>query len=347
MSGKKQTNGFVIAASLVVVIAGMMYAQSMVTSVLMALFVSIICAQPILWLQGKGMPQAAAIVIVFLTILAIAFGLGDIIASSLASFSRQVPLLEQNVDGIEQSVIEFFVGLGINISPEQLSGQFDPSRIMGLTALFLGQLGSLMGNAFTIIFLVLFLLIELDSFPVKVKAIFGDRSDSLGYLDVIATNIRHYLTIKTLMSLLTGMIVWVLLAIIGLDYAILWGLIAFLLNYIPNIGSFIAAVPAVLFAMIELETGGVIGTIAVFLVANIVIGSVVEPRIMGKGLGLSTFVVFFSLIFWGFILGTVGMFLSVPLTIAIKIVLEQYPNTRGFAIALGTKEEAENIVNGG
>ena len=97
--------------------------------------------------------------------------------------------------------------------------------------------------------------------------------------------------------------------------------------------------------MIQLGTGGVIATIVVFVVANIVIGNVVEPRIMGKGLGLSTFVVFFSLIFWGFILGTVGMFLSVPLTIAIKIILEQYPSTRGFAIALGTKDEAQHVVD--
>ena len=204
---------------------------------------------------------------------------------------------------------------------------------MDQTAGLLAQLGSMMGNAFTVTFLVLFLLMELDSIPVKTRAIFKGRSESLEYLNVIAHKIRHYLSIKTLTSLMTGILVWLLLLIIGLDYAILWGLIAFLLNYIPNIGSIVAAVPAVLFAMIQVGTGGVIATIVVFLAANTVIGNIVEPRIMGKGLGLSTFVVFFSLIFWGFILGTIGMFLSVPITIAIKIVLEQYPNTRGFAIA--------------
>lgn len=340
-----KTNGFIISASLVVLIAGMMYAQSLVTSVLMALFISIICAQPIDWLKRKGVPQIGAIVLVFLAILLIAFGLGDIIAKSMSSFSKQVPVFEQNVNALEQSAMQFLNGIGLEVSPEELSGIFDPSRVMGLTAGVLGQLGSFMSNAFTIVFLVLFLLLELDSIPVKIRAIFGGQTGSLSYLNVIAMNIRHYLTIKTLTSLMTGVIVWIMLAIIGLDYAILWGLIAFLLNYIPNIGSFVAAVPAVLFAMIQLGTGGVIATIVVFVVANIVIGNVVEPRIMGKGLGLSTFVVFFSLIFWGFILGTVGMFLSVPLTIAIKIILEQYPSTKGFAIALGTKDEAQHVLD--
>ena len=346
MTAPTKTNSFVIAASLVVIIAGMIYAQSMVASVLMALFISIICAQPIYWLERKGIPQVGAIILVFVAIVAIALGLGQIIARSLASFSSEVPLLEQGVNDLEKSVLELLNGMGFQISQAEITGQLDPSRIMGLTAGLLAQLGSMMGNAFTVTFLVLFLLLELDSIPVKTRAIFKGKSESLQYLNVIADKIRHYLSIKTLTSLMTGILVWILLVFIGLDYAILWGLIAFLLNYIPNIGSIIAAVPAVLFAMIQMGTGGVIATIVIFLAANTVIGNIVEPRIMGKGLGLSTFVVFFSLIFWGFVLGTIGMFLSVPLTIAIKIVMEQHRDTRGFAIALGGKSDAERALAG-
>jgi predicted PurR-regulated permease PerM len=345
MSTSKTSNPFFLAAALVVIIAGVIYAQSLVTSVLLALFISIICAQPMFWLQRKGFPQVGAIILVFLGILALSFGLGEVIGRSLSSFSKQVPLYEQNINEIERTVLQFLTDMGMQISKEELTGKFDPSKLMGMTAGILGQLGSFLGNAFTIIFLVLFLLLELDSFHVKVRAIFGEKSTSLSYFNTIADNIRHYLTIKTLTSLLTGIIVWILLAVIGLDYAILWGLIAFLLNFIPNIGSFMAAVPAVLFAIIQLSFGGVIGTIVVFLGANLLIGNFVEPRLMGKGLGLSTFVVFFSLIFWGFVLGTVGMFLSVPLTIAIKIILEHNPSTRGFAIALGTQEEAQQILD--
>ena len=131
------------------------------------------------------------------------------------------------------------------------------------------------------------------------------------FVRVIGDSVRHYLTIKTFTSLLTGVFVWIGLALIGLEYAIIWALIAFLLNYIPNIGSILAAVPALLFALIQLGLDGVLFTAIVFVVVNMLVGNAIEPKIMGKGLGLSTFVVFFSLIFWGFILGTVGMFLSV------------------------------------
>jgi len=131
----------------------------------------------------------------------------------------------------------------------------------------------------------------------------------------------------------------------GVDYAILWALIAFLLNYIPTFGSIIAAVPAILFSLIQFGAGGALGVSIIFIAVNVIIGNVVEPKMMGKGLGLSTFVVFFSLLFWGFILGTVGMFLSVPITMAIKIMLEQSPKTNGIAIFLGTQEEAQIIVD--
>ena len=134
------------------------------------------------------------------------------------------------------------------------------------------------------------------------------------------------------------------MTIIGVDYAILWGLIAFLLNYIPTIGSFIAAAPAVLFALVQLGFGGALAALIAFVAVNIIIGSLVEPKLMGQGMGLSTFIVFLSLIFWGFVFGTVGMFLSVPLTMTVKIMLEHNPETRWIAIILGTKKDAKALI---
>ena len=167
----------------------------------------------------------------------------------------------------------------------------------------------------------------------------------MAFLNIIGDNVRHYLGIKTLTSLLTGALIWVGLTLVGVDYAIIWALIAFLLNYIPNIGSIIAAVPAVIFALVQLGLGGVIWTTIIFVAVNMIVGNAVEPKMMGKGLGLSTFVVFLSLLFWGMIFGTVGMFLSVPLTMTIKIMLEQYPDTKWIAILLGTEDEARQIIS--
>jgi len=192
---------------------------------------------------------------------------------------------------------------------------------------------------------MLFLLFEKHSLGLKIKAITKSTNVSLTYIRTIGINIRHYLSIKTMTSLLTGILIWIFLEIVGLNYALLWGLIAFLLNYIPSIGSIIAALPAVLFAMVDLNLGGVIWTIIIFVSVNIIIGSILEPKAMGKGMGLSTFIVFAGLIFWGFILGTVGMFLSVPLTMTIKIILEQDESTKWIAVILGTQEDAEAILD--
>ena len=345
MEARKRIDIAVYLATFIIIIAGAMYAASIITPLLMALFISIVCAEPIRWLQKKRVPQMLAIVIVFLGIVAVFFGLGELIGSSLSSFSEEAPQYEKNLNDMGVSLLQFFSERGINISTDELTGLFNPSKIMSVTAGFLGQLGGFMSNALTIFFLVLFLLLELDSVTIKANAIVKDTTESLSYFQVIGDSIRHYLSIKTLSSLTTGLCIWICLAIAGVDYAIIWALIAFLLNYIPNIGSIVAAVPAVLFSMIQLGFGGVFTTALIFVAVNVVIGNVIEPKMMGKGLGLSTFVVFFSLLFWGFVFGTVGMFLSVPLTMAIKIMLEQNPDTKAIAIILGTQSEAQAIID--
>lgn len=335
-----------ILASLVIIIAGIIYAQSFINSMLLAIFLSIVCAQPIIWMKKRKVPSGVAILIVLLGIVGIFIGFADIIGNSVSSFSEDAHIYEQRVEQIWMSVIHFFNERGIEISTDRLTEIIAPGKVMGYTAGALSQLGGVMGNTFTIFFLMLFLLMELDSFSIKARAIALNTNVSVDYFNTIGKNIRHYLSIKTVTSLLTGFVIWIGLLIVGVDYAIIWALVAFLLNFIPNIGSILAAVPAVLFALIQLGAGGAFWTIIVFLSVNMIVGNLVEPKIMGKGLGLSTFVVFVALIFWGFVLGTVGMFLSVPLTMAIKIMLEQKPGTKWISVILGTEEDAKSMLNG-
>jgi len=339
-----KTSWIVNFAAFIIVIAGIMYGASIVTPLLMALFISIICAQPIMWLQKRKVPQVIAITLVFMLIVVVFIGFGKLISTSLSSFSENISVYEKNLDEIAGSILNFIESKGLHISSDKMGDMFAPSKIMRLTAGILGSLGGLMSNALTILFLVIFLLLELNSISVKLKAILSNSTVTLSYLNTIGQSIRHYLSIKTFTSLLTGVFIWLGLLILGIDYAIIWGLIAFLLNYIPNIGSIIAGVPAVLFSVVQMGLGGAIWTTAIFVTVNMLIGNAVEPKMMGKGMGLSTFVVFVSLIFWGFVLGTVGMFLSVPLTMAVKIMLEQKPNTRWVAIILGTESDAQTLL---
>jgi len=150
----------------------------------------------------------------------------------------------------------------------------------------------------------------------------------------VAANINRYMGYKTLISLATGLLIWVLLMIIGVDFAGTWGVLAFLLNFIPGIGSILAAVPAIAWALVQLGLPAALLTLLAYLVVNIAIGNFVDPRLLGRKLGLSTLVVILSLIFWGWVFGPIGMLLSVPLTMITKIVLASREKTRWLAVLL-------------
>ncbi len=245
-----------LIAAFIIIIAGIMQAENIVNAILMSLFISIVCAQPIIWLKKKKVPMTLAIAIVFIGITGLFLGFGELIASSLSSFSEDAPKYEENLLEMGKSLKQFLAEREINISTDKMSNLFEPEKVMGVTANILGQLGGFMGSALTIFFLALFLLMEMDTIPVKTKAILKDSTVSLHFFILIGNNIRHYLSIKTATSLLTGLSIWICLSIIGVDYAIIWGLIAFLLNFIPNIGSIIAAFPAILFALVQVGAGG-------------------------------------------------------------------------------------------
>ena len=339
--GSAGVSPVVKVAALVIILAGVMYAKSIVTPVLLALFISIICAQPVSWLETKRLPRGLALIIVIFGMILLTSGFAFLIGGTLSSFTGNVLQYESTLTTISNSFIKFLHDNGVKIEEDQVSGFFQPARILGFTASALNELLNMMGNTFLIFLIILFTLMESGSFSDKAKAILGSSDEATSYFSTITRNIRHYLGIKTLVCLLTGVFIYIALLIIGVDYPLLWALIAALMNYIPNIGSIIAAVPAVLFALVQLGLGGALWTLGSFLLVNNVLGNFVEPRIMGRGLGLSTLVVFLSLLFWGFILGTVGMFLSVPLTMTIKIILEQDEKTRWIAILLGTPAEAK------
>ncbi len=335
----------VTAAAIIIIIAGLMQATSIVTPILLALFVSIICAQPVNWLARKKIPHGLAVVIVLLLIIFIFLGLGRVIGGSLSEFSQDAPKYAASLTKMEASFFQYLQEKGIDLADYELKKLLDPGKIITFTASILGELGALMSNMALIFFIVIFILIELGSFTVKARAISRKPVETLEYLASISQSIRHYMSIKTLIGLMTGGFIWIWLTILGVDYAVLWALLGFLLNYIPNIGSIIAGVPTVLFALVQLGLGGALWTAVGYVTVNMVIGNVIEPKIMGKGMGLSTLVVFLALIVWGFVLGTVGMFLSVPLTMTMKIILQQNPRTRWIAILLGTQEDAQLLLD--
>jgi predicted PurR-regulated permease PerM len=195
-----------------------------------------------------------------------------------------------------------------------------------------------------IFILAIFLLLEAGTLTAKMAAAFGEGHVHLETFRQLFEDINRYLVIKTWISLLTGLLAGVLCAAAGVDFPVLWGVLAFVLNYVPNIGSIVAAIPPTLLALLRLGSGASLAVAAGYVVINTVLGNMVEPRVMGNGLGLSPFVVLLSLVFWGWVLGPIGMLLSVPLTMAVKIATESSDQTRWIAVLLGPGQAGESAA---
>jgi predicted PurR-regulated permease PerM len=326
-------------AALVIIFAGVVYAKAIITPILLAFFISIICVQPISWLEKKGTPPGIALLIVMVGLLLFFSGFSLLLGGAISSFTGNLSKYQSALVNMSDSFIKYLNEKGLNVSTDEITNLIHPEKVLEYTGKAMSTLFDMMGTIFVIFLISLFLLMEHASFSSKAKGILRESGNSDSSLANILHNIRHYLGIKTLLSLMVGIFIYFALLVIGVDYPILWAVIGGVLNYIPNIGSIISMIPTALFALIQLGLGGALWTVASFFVVHVVIGNFVEPRIMGRGLGLSTLIVFLSLVFWGFILGMVGMFLSVPLTMTIKIILEQNEKTKWIATLLGKSEE--------
>lgn len=326
-------------AAFVVVVAGMRASADIVVPFLLAVFIAVISAPALDWLERRGLGRAAAMLVVIAVIVAAGVGITGLVGSSLNQFSSNLPDYTARLNGYTEGVEDWLNHHGVPFDARELRNVLDASKVMKLAADVFNGFGGVLTNAFLIFLTVVFILFESASFAVKLRAVAQDPDNALAQVRNVTQSVKHYLALKTLTSLATGVLIGIGLAIIGVQSAALWGLLAFMLNYVPNIGSIIAAVPAVLFALVGLGVGGALATVAVFAVVNVLIGSIIEPRYMGRGLGLSTLVVFVSLVFWGWVLGPVGMFLSVPLTMTVKIALGASESTRWVSVMLGSGQE--------
>ena len=313
----------------------MQAARVVLVPLLVAIFIAVLCTPLTRLLERIRIPTGLAVAIVIILIIGTMTLVGTFVGGSLAAFNDRLPFYQTRLDEI---FTEMATLLGQEVSVGRLLEMVQPGAAMGLVATLLNGIQGLLANFFLIAFSVIFMLLESSTFPAKMQLVLRASRGEPEYFKRFTSSVQRYLGIKTLTSLVTGLAVGMLAAGFGLDFPFLWGLLAFLLNFIPNIGSLIAAIPAVLLALIQFG-GWESALIALgYFVINIAIGGIIEPRVMGRGLGLSTLVVFLSLVFWGWILGPIGMLLSVPLTMTAKIALESSERTATAALLLSPGE---------
>ncbi|HEX5787145.1 MAG TPA: AI-2E family transporter [Woeseiaceae bacterium] len=342
MSARRERNAIVSFAAVVVIIYGIQFAKALLVPFLVALFLALIAVRPMLWMERKRVPTVAAALVIVIIMMLILSVVGTIVGRSIAEFTAALPSYQARLEVIVGEAVQFGVEqLGMEDLSSDIRDILNPGTAMGLVAAFLNGLRGLLTNVFLIFIALTFMLLEASTVRTKVEAAFGRSAAALGKQRVFLQNIERYLGIKTVVSLATGFLAWLLTWLIGLDFSLLWGLTAFLLNYVPTIGSIIAAIPAILLALVQLGPGAAFATLTGFVVINVALGNILEPRVMGYGVGLSPLVVLVGIFFWGFVLGPVGMLLSVPLTMTLKLALEYDESTRWIAIFLGSERDAQ------
>lgn len=332
-------NIIIIAACLVVVIAGLRAAASIIVPFLISVLVAVISLPLQNWLINRKVPASLAVFLTLIADILILVGFGFLVGGSVQGFTAKWPEYQAKLISSTKFVIDWLNSQGANISGDSVIGIFKSGVGLDLAKGAAGSVLSLAQNFVLVFLTILFVLSEAAGFATKLERALGQTMRKTARLDKIKKDIQQYLVVKTFVSLVTGLLVGGALALIGLDFPILWGLLAFMLNFIPSLGSIIAAVPPVLLALIQLGSGRALAVAAVFVIINVVLGNLVEPSLMGRRLGLSALVVFLSLVFWGWVWGPIGMILSVPLTMIIKIMLENTQDLRWMAVMLGSGKE--------
>lgn len=329
-----------MAASLVVVMAGLRAAAALLIPFTVALFFAVLSLPLLSWLERHRVPRGLAVMITVLADMLVLVFLAFLVTGSVQGFAEAVPRyrIMLNTMATDLAVLLEERGIeGVTLVPQEW---LKPGELMDMVAATLLGTVRVLSNVLLVVLTIVFILLEVTGFPTKLSRAFGVSEVELIRFSRITSEVQRYLGFKTLVSVATGLLAGLVTAVAGVDFPILWGLVAFLLNYVPNIGSIIAAVPPMLLALIQHGPGRALAVALAYAAINVTLGNFLEPYLMGRKLGLSTLVVFCSLVFWGWMWGPIGMLLSVPLTMVVKIMLEHTEDLRWVAVLLDSGQSA-------
>ncbi|MFL1707091.1 MULTISPECIES: AI-2E family transporter [unclassified Campylobacter] len=335
-----KSNVFIVyLASFVVVAAGLKAAGTIVLPFLIAVFIAIVISPAINQLQKLKLPRIVAFILVVGVIFVSLGFVTNTVISTINGLLGHLPELQAKFKIFNDQVISILAKYGVEDVQKIIPSDYDPNKIFANLGTLLRSSTELASKSFFIFLLVTFMLFETHIFRQKVDYFASKNPQAEMIVDTFISNLKRYLEIKTIASFATGVFIFAGLEMLGVPYAPLWGIVAFVLNFIPTIGSIIAAFPAILVSLLINDISTTFWTVILYLVVNLAIGNFIEPRFLGKGLGISTLVVLLSLLFWGFLFGIGGMFLAVPLTMSLKLALDANPNTKFIAVLLSDKIE--------
>jgi AI-2 transport protein TqsA len=327
------------AACIVIVVAGLRSAATILVPLALAFFVAVVSLPMLNAMRKRRVPTVIAILFVVLLDGLALFVFGWVVSLASLEIRAQLPEYVIRTQELERSTVAWFRlrGVEMDASPIATFLELDAQRFLDLGLGVIRGATDLITTVFLVTLIFVFILAEAPGFPAKLRRISRDHGN-LARSAKIVREIQQYLAIKTVVSLATGITLGLITWGLGLDFPLLWGLLAFLLNFIPNVGSIIAALPPILVGLLQMGLGMAVLVAIVYIAVNALFGNFLDPLLVGRQLGISTVVVVLSLVFWGWVWGPIGMFLSVPLTMAVKIGLENSDEFRWVAVLMNADQ---------
>ena len=323
-------------ASVVIIVAGLKATAGLLTPILLSLFLVLVTYPILAWLKTRGMPHWLAYTLVLLSVLAVGAAVITFLVLSVNELVERLPTysvqIESQIDGLRQWLAE----QGLTLDDIQEMSWFKPERIIQLSlSLTTTLLGIVSDTALTLLIFV-YMLAVAPGFTRRLKRGLRNNPPMLQKLEEFAQSTSSYLMIRGWLGALAALAQMLLMWWLGLDFAVLWGVLSFAFNFVPNIGFYIALLPPLLLAIIDLSWIKTGLFALVYVLINNFFDIVVAPRYLSKGLDLSVLVTFIAVIIWSWVLGPIGAFLALPLTIMVKkLLLEPFPQTSLIANLMG------------
>lgn len=330
---------FILLASLFVIFLILKFAADIIVPFLIAVAIAILLAPVLTFLETKRIPKAVSLVFVTILVLIPIILLGGYVGQEVHEFAQNYHTVQQEFYDWLQKFSLFLGRFGINVSLDEFKEALGKTNFTELIQNLALQAKDQFSYFFMIFFIVAFMLMESTFFYNKLLKIMSKKDGDIEKEMEIIEKVKSYFLIKVKTSMLTAIWVLAVLWYLDVEYFLLWATLAFFLNFIPVIGSILAAVPTVLMALVNQDAVTALWVALWYVIINMVVGNILEPRIMGKGLGISPLVIFLSMIFWGWVFGPAGMILSVPLTMGMQFLFDQYEETKWFAFMLSDYEK--------
>lgn len=330
-------------AATVISVAGLRAVAGIVGPAFLAVVLAIAASPVRTGLAARGAPRWLATTASVLVVYVVLLGLGASMIVAGARFASLVPGYQDELRGVLDSIATLLTDWGVDQEQVQaILGSFDLARLSGLVTSVLAGTVSLLTNLAFIVTLVLFVCLDAGSFGANLQAVRAHRPEFVAALESFAAGTRTYLLVATGFGLVVAVIDTALLWFLGVPGALLWGLLAFITNYVPNIGFLLGLVPPAVLALLEGGPGLMIAVVVAYSVINVVIQSVIQPKLVGDAVGLSASISFLSLVVWGYVLGPIGTVLAVPLTLLVRAMfVDVDPRTRWFGGLIGTPSQPD------